>query len=177
MFTQAKLIMKSYFPLKLEKGMWFLVMHHGEINVYELGYDIHHESEKELYMQTNGAPVEPYLYLEGNPNIPEETSLMAEPHNIGWFDEGEHTDEMHDITLREINNILDNGGHCEIEVEEQHHDDEEAQEDYISVVPVLLEGKVIIRYEEEDEEEEMDGGRRRRRKTATKTSKRKLKKR
>lgn len=66
MFVQCKMILQSYFPLKLEKGMWFLTMHHGQISVYELGFSIHNEEQKELYMQTNGAPVEPYIYLVGN---------------------------------------------------------------------------------------------------------------
>ena len=165
MFTQVKLIMKSYKPLKLEKGMLFLAMHHGQISVYELGYDIHTEEQTETYVQLNGYPVEPYIYLEGNPNIPDETSLMAEPDQIGWFDEDEDSDEMHDITLRELNNILDNDGWCEIEVEEEHLDDEEAQEDYIRIVPTLLQDKVTIRYiqwaEEpeyiEDDEDELCG--------------------
>ena len=161
MFTQAKLILKSYFPLKLEKGMWFLGMQHKEIVVYQLTFDINNEEQKEIYMQLNGAPVEPYIYLEGNPNVPDETSLMAEPENIGWFDEGEHTDDMHDITLREINNILENGGHCEIEVEEEHLDDDEAS-DYINIVPVLFQGKITIRYDndnvvlDDDDEEDED---------------------
>lgn len=161
MFTQVKLILQSYKPLKLEKGMWFLAMHHGVMSVYELGYDIHSEEQAETYVQLNGYPVEPYIYLQGNPNVPEETSLMAEPDQIGWFDEDENSDEMHDITLREINDILDNNGYCELEVEEEHLDDDEAHEDYIRIVPTLLEGKVTIRYlydyeddEYVDEEEE-----------------------
>lgn len=163
MFTQAKMILQSYFPKKLEKGMWFLTMYQGQVSVYELLRTIRNEEEKELYMQTNGAPVEPYIYLEGNPNVPDETSLMAEPHQIGWFDEGPHTDEMYDITIKEINNILDNGGHCEIDVEEEHLDDDEAS-DYINVVPVTVQDKIIIRYEtddvvlddEDDEEDDED---------------------
>lgn len=147
MFVQCKMILQSYFPLKLEKGMWFLGMQHNEVVVYELTYDIHNEEQKELYMQTNGAPVEPYIYLEGNPNVPDETSLMAEPEQIGWFDEGDHQDELRDITIKEINNILDNNGHCKIEVEEEHLDDDEAQDDYFNVVPVLLYDKIIIRYD------------------------------
>ena len=152
MFTQAKLILKSYHPLKLEKGMWFLAMHHGEISVYQLGNDIHNEQEKELYLQTNGAPVEPYLYIEGNPNVPEETFEIATPEMIGWFDVGEHSDEMYDITLKEINNILDNDGWCKIEVEEVSLDDDE-DEEYIRIVASLFRDKVIIRYEMEEEEE------------------------
>ena len=149
MFTQAKMILKSYFPIKLEKGMWFLGMQHKEIVVYQLTFDINNEEQKEIYMQLNGAPVEPYIYLEGNPNVPDETSLMAEPEQIGWFDEGEHTDDMHDITLVEINNILENSGYCDIEVEEEHLDDDEAS-DYIRVVPVLFQGKITIRYDNDE---------------------------
>lgn len=150
MFTQAKLIMQSYLPQKLEKGMWFLGMQHGEIVVHELEYDV---PNMEDYISINGAPVEPFIYIEGNPNVPDETFCIATPDMIGWFDAGEHSDELYDITLKEINNILENGGHCEIEVEEQHLDDAEAQEDYIQIVPFLLQDKVTIRYEDEDDEE------------------------
>ena len=156
MFTHAKLVLQSYKPLKLEKGMWFLAMHHGEISVYELGYNIHNDEQMETYVQLNGYPVEPYLYIVGNPNIPDETFLIATPEQIGWFDEGDHADDMHDITIKEINNILNNDGYCEIEVEEEHLDDDEAQDDYINIVPSILENKVIIRYEYEDEEEETE---------------------
>jgi hypothetical protein len=141
--------------------MLFLAMHHGQISVYELGYDIRNEEEAELYMQTNGAPVEPYLIIEGNPNVPKETFEIASPEQVGWFDAGEHSDELYDITIKEINNILENSGHCEIEVEYENLDDDEADE-YIRIVPVLLENKVTIRYileddyEEEDEEENDD---------------------
>ena len=150
MFVQCKMILQSYFPLKLEKGMWFLTMHHGQISVYELGFSIHNEEQKELYMQTNGAPVEPYIYLVGNPNVPDETSLMAEPEQIAWFDEGDHQDELRDITIKDINNILDDGGNCEIDVEEEHIDDDEAQDDYFNIVPVLLYDRIIIRYDNDD---------------------------
>jgi hypothetical protein len=153
MFTQAKLILQSYKPLQLEKGMWFLGMQHKEMIVYEMNYIPYNMEE---YVSLNGYPVEPYLYLEGNPNVHDETSLMAEPEQIGWYDDGEHSDEMHDITLKEINNILENGGYCDIEVEEEHLDDDEAS-DYIKIVPVLLQGKVTIRYEDPyDDEDRFD---------------------
>jgi hypothetical protein len=154
MFTQAKLILQSYKPLKLEKGMWFLAMHHSEMSVYELGYNIHNEEQTQTYLELNGYPVEPYIYLEGNPNVPSETSLMADSDQIGWFDEGEHSEDLHDITIKEINNILNNNGYCEIEVMEENLDDDEAHEDYIRVVPVLLENKVTIRYLYDSEEDE-----------------------
>ena len=159
MFTQAKLIMQSYIPETIKKGMWFLVMHNKEISVYPIGYDIHHEKEMEMYFQVNGYPVLPHLYLVGNPNVPDETSLIATPEQIGWFDEGKHSEDLSDITLKEINNILDNDGWCLVEMEEELLDDDEVQEDYINVVPVVFQNKVTIRYEnvvddDNDEEEE-----------------------
>lgn len=166
MFTHAKLVLQSYKPLKLEKGMWFIATHNGQVSIYELGYTIYSDEQMETFLQLNGYPVEPYLYIQGNPNIPDETFVIATPEQIGWFDEDEESDEMHDITIKEINNILDNDGWCEIEVEEEHLDDDEAQEDYINILPVLLENKVTIRYifdddddedyEEEEEEDEED---------------------
>lgn len=156
MFTQAKLVLQSYKPLRLEKGMWFIATHHDQVSIYELGYNIYSDEQKETFVQLNGYPVEPYLYIVGNPNIPDETFVIATPEQIGWFDEGEHSDEMHDITIKEINNILDNDGYCQIEVEEENLDDDEAQEEYINIAPVIMQDKVVIRYEYEDDDGEPD---------------------
>lgn len=156
MFTQAKLVLQSYKPLRLEKGMWFLATHHDQVSIYELGYNIYSDEQKETFIQLNGYPVEPYLYIVGNPNIPDETFLIAEPNQIAWFDEGDHSDEMHDITIKEINNILDNDGYCQIEVEEENLDDDEAQDEYINIVPVIMQDKVVIRYQYDDEDDNPD---------------------
>lgn len=147
MFTQAKMIMQSYKPLSLKKGMWFLGMQHKQMVVFELTYNINSPEQQEMYVQLNGYPVEPYLYIEGNPNVPSETFIIATPEEIGWFDEGDHQDDLRDISIKEINMILENSGHCEIEVEYDNLDDDEADE-YIRIVPVLLQDKVTIRYEE-----------------------------
>lgn len=156
MFTQAKLSLQSYKPLRLEKGMWFIATHHDQVSIYELGYNIYSDEQKETFIQLNGYPVEPYLYIVGNPNIPDETFLIAEPNQIAWFDEGDHSDEMHDITIKEINNILDNDGYCQIEVEEENLDDDEAQDEYINIVPVIMQDKVVIRYQYDDEDDNPD---------------------
>jgi len=156
MFIQAKLILRSYKPLRLEKGMWFLGMQHKEMVVYELTYV---PLDEDGYIQANGYPVEPYLYIEGNPNIPGDSFCIAEPDEIGWFDAGADSDELFDITLKQINNIIENGGHCDIEVDYQHLDDDEAQEDYINIEPVLFQGKVTIAYEDPyDDEGRFDDG-------------------
>lgn len=148
MFTPAKLILQSYKPLKLERGMWFLAMHYGQMSVYELGYDIYSEEQIDLYTQLNGCPVEPYIYIEGNPNIPDETFIIATPEKVGWFDDGEDSDELHDITIKEINNILENDGNCEIEVEFENEEDDDEESEYVNIVPVIFQDKVTIRYED-----------------------------
>ena len=150
MFTQAKLVLQSYKPLHLEKGMWFLGMQQNSVVAFELTYI---PLDQEDYVQLNGYPVEPYLYIEGNPNIPGDTFCIAEPHEIGWFDAGAESDELYDITLKEINNILDNDGHCDVEVTYQNLDDDEAQEEYINIEPVLFQGKVTIAYEDPYDDE------------------------
>ena len=150
MFTQAKLILQSYKPLHLEKGMWFLGMQHKEMVAFELTYI---PLDQEDYVQLNGYPVEPYLYIEGNPNIPGDTFCIATPEQIGWFDAGSDSDELYDITLKEINNILENGGYCDVEVVYQNLDDDEAQEEYINIEPVLFQNKVTIAYEDPYDDE------------------------
>ena len=128
MFTQAKLIMQSYVAIELKKGMLFLSYDQfNTVSVYELQNDIIDEEQVDAYVAINGYPVSPSIIIEGNPNVPEETFIIATSDEIGWLDEGEHSDELHDITLKEINNILENGGYCEIGVEEQHLDDSETQ--------------------------------------------------
>ena len=149
MFIQAKLILQSYKPLRLEKGMWFLGMQQNDMIAFELTSV---PLDEDGYIQTNGYPVEPYLYIEGNPNIPGDSFCIAEPDEIGWFDASADSDELFDITLKQINNIIENGGHCDIEVDYQHLDDDEAS-DYIKIVPVLLQGKVTIRYEDPYDDE------------------------
>ena len=149
MFTQAKMIMQSYKPDFLQKGMWFLGMQHKNVIVFELTHNINSPEQQEMYIQLNGYPVEPYIYIEGNPNVPSETFIIATPEEIGWFDEGDHQDDLRDISIKEINVILENNGVCDIEVEYENLDDDEANE-YIRIVPVLLQDKITIRYEDND---------------------------
>lgn len=158
MFIKAKLVMKSYKPLKIEKGMWFKS---GSI-VYELKRTLSSQDEEQMYLELNGYPVLPHIIIEGNPNL-NETYELAGP-DI-WFDEGDHSDELSDIGLFEINNILLNDGIMEIDVveEEYCYDDDEAMEgcDIIPAIdpetgmmlPVIFEDHCIIRYEQMENEE------------------------
>lgn len=150
MLLKAKLIFQSYKPTKLEKGMWFMGFRKDDKVIYEMNYIPWVEDD---YIQLNGYPVQPYIIFEGNPNLPNETQILASPDEIGWWDEGEHSDELYDITLKEINNILsEDDGWVFIECDVRSIDDEECQTDCEELVPVLYEGKVVLSYYDEEQD-------------------------
>lgn len=148
MLLKARLIFQSYVPEKLEKGMWFMAITKDSKVVYEMNYV---PWDAEDYIQLNGYPVQPYIVYQGNPNLPDETQVIAHPYEIGWWDEGEHTDDLYDITLKEINNIISiDDGWLFIECEEVYIDDDECQEDCSELVPVTYNKKVVLSYYDEE---------------------------
>jgi hypothetical protein len=47
------------------------------------------------------------------------SDILANGKEIGWMDDGEHTNELRDITLKDINTILrEYDGYVNIEVDE-----------------------------------------------------------
>lgn len=144
----GKLVFKSYKPLKLEKGMYFLVRKNDNMVITMLE---HVPFDEDDYIQMNGYPVELYIIYPGNPNIANDGYVIAQPHQIGWWDEGEHTDELRDITVKEINNIIEfYDGNVDIEVEPDY--DENGYP-----VPMFAEGQVIMSYsEDEDVDDQFD---------------------
>jgi hypothetical protein len=145
MFIDCKLVLKSYVPEKLEKGMWFVRVK-TEV-VYGNKQEYLHVSQLDIvprdidtYLTYNGYPVKPYLVY---PMInPDDTEVVAAyPEEIGWWDEGDHVDELRDITVKDINNILEwDNSMVQIEV----LDDEEDEEDG-TPIPVLYNDKVTLR--------------------------------
>jgi hypothetical protein len=145
MFIDCKLVLKSYIPEKLEKGMWFVRVK-TEV-VYGDKTEYLHVSEldivprdMETYLTYNGYPVKPYLVY---PMInPDDTEVIAAyPEEIGWWDEGDHVDELRDITVKDINNILEwDNSMVQIEV----LDDEEDEDDG-TPIPLLYDNKVTLR--------------------------------
>lgn len=131
-------------PKKLEKGMWFVRVK-TEV-IYGNKQEYLHVSEldivprdMETYLVYNGYPVKPYLVY---PMInPDDTEVVAAyPEEIGWWDEGEHVDELRDITLKDINNILEwDNSMVQIEV----LDDEETEDG--TPIPILYDNKVTLR--------------------------------
>ena len=167
MFIDCKLVLKSYIPEKLEKGMWFVrnktEVVYGDrseyLSVHELALV---PRDMETYLTYNGYPVKPYLvYPMINPDDTE--VIAATPEQIGWWDEGDHVDELRDITVKDINNILEwDNSMVQIEV----LDDEEDEEDG-TPIPLLYDNKVTLRdvhtidsdeWIDDDDEDYIDDG-------------------
>jgi hypothetical protein len=150
MFIEALMVFKSYKPLKLEKGMLFLVQQPRFKEIVKLDRVPANEEE---YVKINGYPVEPYVIDLVNPNLSQDEVIFATPDQIAWFDEGEWSDELCDIEVRHFNRIIEGyDGYVLIEVD---YDEEADDEDMLS--PVLYNNKVTLSYADlEDEEDEDD---------------------
>lgn len=136
---EAELALRSYMPKRLELGMLFVDVTEEGTTLWELDKI---PQDEEAFMVENGAPMEVYI-------IDNDDSVIAEPHEIGWFDEGDDTDELRDITLDDINYILNEfDGWVEIEIIEDFFDEDE------QVIPNMYEQKVVVRLLTDEEEEE-----------------------
>lgn len=151
MYDIVKLIFEPYIPDKLQPGMWFL--HRDKFDVLSIRELKAPPFNEANYITENGYPVKPYLIDEGNPNL-NNGYIVAFPDQIGWWDEGEHSDELYDITIKEINRILEeDDGYVCVELECENC------EEYEKIVPLLYSDKVTLRSltdvqdEEEDDEE------------------------
>lgn len=148
MYIPAELVLKTYKPLVIEPGMFFTnVLYKGTrkelVELYQLDK---HPLNQEQFIEQHGYPVELYI-------IGEDDFILATPEQIGWWDAGEETDELYDITLKELNTIIQEyDGQLMIDVQEYHTDDE--SDDYVEVFPVEYLNKVTLTYLHEEEEEE-----------------------
>jgi hypothetical protein len=148
MFTLAKLVFKSYMPLQLEKGMWFASKQkdivYGKVYEYLKLYELTHvPQDMDSYIAINGAPVEPYIVQPmQNPDEPEQ--ILATPDQIGWWDEGDTSDDLEDITPKIINSYIygEDGENGNIALEVFDSEDEEG----IHRNVVLFYNKVTIRH-------------------------------
>ncbi len=154
-YYEAELVLKSYKPLSLEKGMLFINKFgyktlKEEIEVYELTTV---PLDEEAYIEKNGYPVELYII---DPYCPynNEECVLATPDQIGWWDDGDDVDDLYTITTKQINKILnDYDGIVEIEVEHVILEDEDGNEEE-SIIPILYEDFVSLRYQTEEYYEE-----------------------
>jgi hypothetical protein len=158
MYLEARLVFVSVIADKLEKGMWF--KRHIKQKVYKTLYEYdelfelkHIPQDVDSYIQINGYPVAPYIMeITDNPDS-RTAKILATPEQIGWWDEGDHTEDLRDVTMEDFNYILsDEGGILQIEIDEN----------YLSnniIEPIIFMDKVTLavnqeeyEYEEDDEE-------------------------
>ena len=148
MYCTAEIVLKSYMPKQLEPGMWFITkINPGTRKEYSevWALDKFPVETIEDFIAKNGAPVEPYILFD--------EQVLADPHEIGWWDAGPHIETMRDVTLKDINFLLEEfDGYVDIEIDEWDY----AHEDEVN--PVMYGGKVNMcipdMYEEEYEEDE-----------------------
>ena len=142
MYLECQLVFKSYKPLNLEKGMFFITEMMGSSLIMQIEQVPRNQEE---FISENGYPVEPYIVDIST----EDDSIVATPEQIGWFDEGDHSDELSDISVKNINYILEHfDGWVDVEMVET----EEGSDEY---TPILYENKVTIRlpqpYDDDDD--------------------------
>ena len=134
MWLSVEIALKSYLPLELEEGMLFVNrIFIGVIEPYvELWQLEEIPEDMDEFMAKHGAPVELLI-------VDEDGDVLATDEEIGWWDEGEDTDELRDITLDDINLVLRAWeGYLAIEIDEE------------TETPIIMEDKVVLSLDQED---------------------------
>jgi hypothetical protein len=127
MWYPAEISLSSYLPPELEVGMLFINrISVGVVDPYIELFELEEVPEDaDVFMAKHGAPVELVI-------IDEDGDLLASHDEIGWWDEGEDSDEYREVTLEDINYLLrELDGYIDIEIEEDYG-------------PVIYDGKVVL---------------------------------
>ena len=127
MWIPGEIVLHSYLPSELEVGMLFVNrISVGVIHPYIALFELEEIPEDlDEFMSKHGAPIELAI-------LDETGNLLVSHDEIGWWDDGEDTDELRELTLDDINYLLSEfDGYINIETDEE--------EDI-----VLIEGKVVL---------------------------------
>jgi hypothetical protein len=139
MWYPAEFAIESYLPDELQEGMLFINrISVGVIEPYIELFELEEVPEdQDAFMTKHGAPVELVI-------IDEDNDVLARHNEIGWWDEGDDSDEYRDVTLDDINYLLrELDGYIDIEVDENYG-------------VVLIEDRVVITLASEDEFDDWD---------------------
>ena len=140
MWYPAEISLSSYLPPELEVGMLFINrISVGVVEPYIELFELEEVPEDvDAFMANNGAPVKMIIIT------PDDGNVRATQDEIGWWDEGEDSDEYREVTLDDINYLLrEFDGYVDIEFD----DDEDI---------VLIEGKVVLSLAPEEEWDDWD---------------------
>ena len=135
MWYPAEIAVKSYLPPELEVGMLFTNrISVGVIDPYIELFELEEVPEDaDAFMAKNGAPVELII-------IDDEGGLLASHDEIGWWDEGDDSDEYREVTLDDINYLLrELDGYVDIEIDEYG--------------VILIEDRVVLSLAPEEDED------------------------
>ena len=138
MWMSAEISLSSYLPSELEEGMLFINrISVGVIEPYIELFELEEIPEDpDTFMAKHGAPVELVI-------IDDEGGLLASHDEIGWWDDGDDSDEYRDVTLDDINYLLrELDGYVDIEVDEHG--------------VVLIEDRVILTLAPDEDDEDWD---------------------
>ena len=138
MWYPAEISLSSYLPSELEVGMLFINrISVGVVEPYIELFELEEVPEDaDVFMAKHGAPVELVI-------IDEDGDLLASHDEIGWWDEGEDSDEYREVTLDDINYILrELDGYVDIEVDEHG--------------VILMEDRVVLSLAPEEDDEDWD---------------------
>jgi hypothetical protein len=114
MWYPAEISLSSYMPPELEVGMLFINrISVGVIEPYIELFELEEVPEDaDAFMAKHGAPVELVI-------INEDEDILASHDEIGWWDDGDDSDEYRDVTLDDINYLLrELDGYVDIEIDE-----------------------------------------------------------
>ena len=139
MWIPGEIVLHSYLPPELEVGMLFTNrISVGIMDPFIELFELEEVPEDaDAFMTKHGAPVELVI-------IDDEGQLLASHDEIGWWDDGDDTDEYRDITLDDINYILrELEGYVDIEIDNVYG-------------VVLIEDKVILSLVPEDDLSDWD---------------------
>ena len=141
LYLEAELVIKSYIPYGLHKGMFFINrisvgVIEEYIEVWELTEVPDNEDE---FLAKNGTPVDLLI-------IDEKDNILAIQNQFNTLDTGE---ELINLELNHINTIFrEYDGIIEIAINEEYY------EKYKIIIPDIFDDGVILRYYNENDEEE-----------------------
>lgn len=138
MWYPAEISLSSYMPSELEAGMLFINrISVGVIEPYIELFELEEVPEDaDAFMAKHGAPVQLVI-------IDDEGGLLATHDEIGWWDDGDDSDEYRDVTLDDINYLLrELDGYVDIEVDEYG--------------VIHIEDRVILTLAPEEDDEDWD---------------------
>jgi hypothetical protein len=139
MWYPAEISLSSYLPSELEEGMLFINrISVGVVEPYIELFELEEIPEDaDAFMAKHGVPVELVI-------IDSEGQLLATHDQIGWWDDGDDTDDYREVTLEDINYLLKElDGYVDIDIEEDYG-------------LVIYDGKVILTLAPEEDDEDWD---------------------